>query len=121
QMVLSGPLAFIDRTMQGPNKKEWNNFDTVNLSVSQTYLDGRVGLNGAYDRETYRSGYANAIFTDRVTVDVNTVLRDGSANPDVGRPVIIGPSEGRMYNETREAYRATAFYKFNLSDYIGRK
>jgi outer membrane receptor protein involved in Fe transport len=120
QMILSGPLAFIDKTMQGPNKKEWNNFDSINLDVTQTYLDNRLGFNVAYDRQNYRSGYANAISTDRVTVDVNTTLRDGSANPDVGRPVIIGPSSGNMTSEKREAYRGTGFYKFNLRDYLGK-
>src|SRR5690606_1596121 len=29
QMILGGPLAFIDRTMAGPNKGEWNKFDTI--------------------------------------------------------------------------------------------
>lgn len=121
QMILSGPLAFIDRTMQGPNKHEFNNFDSVNASVTQTYLNNRLGLNAAYDRQTYRSGYTNAISTDRVTVDVNTVMRDGSANPDVGRPMILGPSSGQMNLETREAYRFTGYYKFNLADYVGKR
>jgi outer membrane receptor protein involved in Fe transport len=120
QSILSGPLAFIDRTMQGPNKKEWNNFDSINLDVTQTYLDGRLGFNGAYDKQSYRSGYANAINTTRVSVDVNTTLRDGSANPDVGRPVIIGNSGGQMTKQTREAYRVTGFYKFNIRDYVAK-
>jgi len=120
QSILSGPLAFIDRTMQGPNKKEWNNFDSINVEVTQTYLDGRLGFNAAYDKQSYRSGYANAISTARVTVDVNTTLRDGSANPDVGRPVIIGNSSGNMTNNNREGYRGTGYYKFNLRDHLGK-
>jgi len=121
QMILSGPLTFVDKTLQGPNKSEYNNFDSIDVNVTQTYLDGRLGLNGAYYKENYRSGYANAIYTDRVTVDVNTTLRDGSANPDVGRPMILGPSSGQMNQEKREAYRLTGFYKFNLGDYLGKK
>ncbi len=74
----------------------------------------RLGLNAAYDKQSYRLGYANAISTTRVTVDVNATLRDGSANPDVGRPMILGPSAGGMTEEDREAYRITGFYKFNL-------
>jgi hypothetical protein len=120
QSILSGPLAFIDRTMQGPNKKEWNNFDAINLDITQTYLDNRLGWNAAYDKQSYRSGYANAIATTRVTVDVNTTLRDGSANPDVGRPMILGPSSGNISRNDREGYRFTGFYKFNLKDYMGR-
>ncbi len=118
QMILGGPLAFIDRTMQGPNKSEWNNFDTHEIALTQTYLDGDLGFNVAYFKESYRSGYANAISTDRVTVDVNATLRDGSANPDVGRPMILGPSSGQMNREDREAHRITGFYKFDLADHL---
>jgi hypothetical protein len=121
QAILSGPLTFTDKTLPGPNKQEWNNFDSINASVTQTYLDGRLGFNAAYYRESYRYGYANAISTDRVTVDVNAFLRDGSANPNVGRPAIYAPSAGNLTQEHREDYRATLYYKFNLADYVGKQ
>ncbi|HEX9784459.1 MAG TPA: TonB-dependent receptor plug domain-containing protein [Opitutaceae bacterium] len=120
QMILDGPLAFDDRTLQGPNKEEWNNFDTVELSLTQTYLDGRLGINAGYYQESYRSGWANAISTNRVSVDVNATLRDNSANPDVGRPYIVSPSSGNMTKENREAWRATAYYRFDIGDHVGR-
>lgn len=121
QMTLGGPLAFIDRTMAGPNKKEWNDFDTVDLSFTQTYLDGRLGINAGYYDESYRSGWANAVSSNRVTVDVNARLRDNSANPDVGRPYIVSSTSGNMTKESRRAWRATAFYKFDIGDHIGRE
>lgn len=123
QNILSGPLTFVDKTLYGPNKKEWNNFDTINVAVTQTYLDGRLGFNAAYDKQSYRYGQAAAINPSnyRVTVDVNTTLRDGSPNPDVGRPVVIAPSGGGMTTEKREGERLTGFYKFNISDYIGKE
>src|SRR5690606_6017045 len=110
---------FIDRTMSGPNKGEWNEFDTIDLSFTQTYLDGRLGLNAAYYRENYESGFANTINSNRVSVDVNATLRDNSANPDVGRPYIVSSSSGRIAQEDRESWRVTGFYKFNLADHIG--
>ncbi len=121
QMVLGGPLAFVDRTIAGPNKQEWNDFDTVDLSFTQTYLDGRLGLNAGYYKESYRFGRANAISSDRVTVDVNATLRDNSANPDVGRPYIVSPTSGNMTKENRRAWRVTAYYKFDIGDYTGRE
>lgn len=120
QLILSGPLAFIDRTMAGPNKKEWNDFDTVELSFTQTYLDGRLGLNAGYYKESYKSGRANAIASNRVSVDVNATLRDGSANPDVGRPYIVSATSGNITEVDREAWRATGYYKFDIADFIGR-
>ena len=119
QMILGGPLAFVDRTLAGPNKEEWNNFDNIDLSFTQTYFDGRLGINAGYYEESYRSGWANAISTNRVSVDVNATLRDGSANPDVGRPYIVSPSGGNMTKEDRESWRATAYYKLDPADYLG--
>jgi outer membrane receptor protein involved in Fe transport len=121
QMILGGPLAFIDQTIQGPNKREWNNFDTAEISLSQTYLDGALGFNLGYYEESYRYGFANAISTNRVTVDVNAVLRDNSPNPDLGRPAIIGPSSGEMVKENRDAFRGTVYYKFDIGRHIGRE
>jgi hypothetical protein len=120
QFILDGPLAFIDRTMAGPNKEEWNNFDTIDLSATQTYFDGRLGINAAYYSESYESGRANLISSNRVSVDVNATLRDNSANPDVGRPYIVSSSSGNITEEDREAWRATVFYKFDIGDYVGR-
>ncbi|WP_438480580.1 TonB-dependent receptor plug domain-containing protein [Oleiharenicola lentus] len=120
QMILSGPLAFIDQTMSGPNKKEWNNFDSIDLSGSQTYFSDRLGFNVGYYKESYRSGYANLIDSPRVTVDVNATLRDDGPNPDVGRPYIVSPSSGNMKREDREAWRATAYYKLDAADYLAR-
>ncbi|HTO03434.1 MAG TPA: TonB-dependent receptor plug domain-containing protein, partial [Opitutus sp.] len=120
QMILDGPLAFVDRTMSGPNKGEWNKFDTIDLSFTQTYLDGRLGLNAAYYRENYESGFANTINSNRVSVDVNATLRDNSANPDVGRPYIVSSSAGRIAAEDRESWRVTGYYKFDIADHLGR-
>ncbi|BET66275.1 hypothetical protein ASA1KI_11930 [Opitutales bacterium ASA1] len=121
QMILEGPLAFVDKTIAGPNKEEWNNFDTIDFAVTQTYLDGRLGLNAAYYRESYRYGWANAIASNRVSVDVNATLRDGSANPDVGRPYIVSSTSGNMTKENRESWRATGYYKFDIGDHFGRE
>ena len=120
QMILDGPLAFVDRIMPGPNKGEWNEFDTIDLSFTQTYFDGRLGLNAAYYRENYESGFANTINSNRVSVDVNTTLRDNSANSDVGRPYIVSSSAGRIATEDRESWRVTGYYKFNIADHLGQ-
>jgi outer membrane receptor protein involved in Fe transport len=120
QMILGGPLAFIDRTIPGPNKKEWNRFENIDFSFTQTYFDGRFGINAAYYEESYRSGWANAIASNRVSVDVNATLRDGSANPDVGRPYIVSSTSGNMTTEERDSWRATAYYKLDLGDHLGR-
>ncbi len=116
QMILEGPLAFIDQTIQGPNKSEYNDFDSIEFGFTQTYLDGDLGINLGLYKETYKSGYTNAIDTNRVTIDVNGMLRAGYDNPDAGRPAVYGGNGGQDKKDTVDSFRATAFYKFNPSE-----
>ena len=118
QAILGGPLAFVDQTLQGPNKNEWNDFDVYELSATQTYFDGLFGINAAVYKEDYEYGSHNLVNTNRLSVDVNANLRDGSPNPDVGRPFIWGSSNGTVWEEERESYRITAFAKVNPIDYM---
>ncbi|MBK1877812.1 TonB-dependent receptor [Pelagicoccus mobilis] len=118
QMILDGPLAFIDRTIQGPNKSEYNEFDSLELSFIQTYLDGDLGINLGLYKETYESGHMNAVDTNRVSVDVNANLRGGYANPDVGRPFVLGGASGQDNVDEVETFRAKAFYRFDPNEHI---
>lgn len=125
QMILDGPLSFIDQTIQGPNKSEYNEFDSLELSFTQTYLDGDLGINLGYYDETYESGRTNAIDSNRVTIDVNANLRGGYTNPDAGRPAVYGGNGGNDSIDTVETLRATAYYKFRPgeatgNDFIGK-
>lgn len=116
QMILDGPLAFVDQPIQGPNKSEYNDFNSLELAFTQTYLDGDLGINLGYYDETYESGYTNAINTNRVTIDVNANLRADYDNPDAGRPAVYGSNAGNDSKNTFETYRAQVFYKFRPGD-----
>lgn len=125
QMILDGPLAFIDQTIQGPNKSEYNEFDSLELSLSQTYLGGDLGFNVGYYKETYDHGRMNFIDTNSVTIDVNANLRAGYSNPDAGRPVVYGGNSASDAEDTVSSFRTTAYYKFDPgeasgNDFIGK-
>ncbi|MDQ8198741.1 TonB-dependent receptor plug domain-containing protein [Pelagicoccus enzymogenes] len=119
QMILDGPLAMIDQSIQGPNKSEYNDFDSLELSFSQTYLDGNLGINVGYYDESYRYGRMNFIDTNAVTIDVNANLRAGYSNPDAGRPVVYGGNSASDAEDSVESLRATAFYKFDPGEATG--
>jgi hypothetical protein len=126
QLILDGPLAYIDSPMAGPNKKEWNDFDTFDISATQTYFDGKLGVNLAYYEQAYEQGRENLIATNRVSVDVNAFLRKDASepdrpNPDVGRPYIVSESSASINEIDRSSWRATAFYKFDIGDMVGRE
>ncbi|MDQ8188014.1 TonB-dependent receptor plug domain-containing protein [Pelagicoccus sp. SDUM812002] len=125
QGILSGPLAMIDQSIQGPNKSEYNDFDSLELGFSQTYLDGDLGFNVGYYDETYESGRTNYIDTNSVTIDVNANLRAGYNNPDAGRPFVLGGNSANDSKDTVSSFRTTAFYRFRPeeafnNDFIGK-
>ena len=53
-----------------------------------------------------------------------STLADGSANPNVGRPMVImggGSAGSGLTNRIRENWRATAFGKFDFGDVMDKK
>jgi outer membrane receptor protein involved in Fe transport len=112
---------FYNNLIEGNNKRNWNEFDAFNISLAQTFLDDRLGFELAFDNQDSSWSYRNAISGDAaaITVDVMSTLADGSANPNVGRAMLIagGGSAGSGWtNRTRETFRATAFGKFDFAD-----
>ncbi len=124
---LTDPTIFdyYNNLLEGDNKRNWNKFDALNLNLSQTFLDDRLGFEVAYDLQDSEWGYRNAISGDAaaITVDVMSTFSDGSANPNVGRPMTImgGGSAGSGYtHRERETVRLTAFGKFDFADVMDR-
>lgn len=125
QMIVDGPLARLmeDQNLVGPNKSEWNNLDNLNVAFTQAYLDGRIGVNLAYDRQSYRTGYTNYMEglwgTNMISVDVNKSLRGSTTpNPNFGRPFTIGEGRGGLFKKDRENWRATVFGVVKASDFL---
>jgi hypothetical protein len=82
QMIVEGPLAeyMKEHNLIGPNKSEFNNFETFNAQITQSYWDSRIGWNFAYNQQSYRSGYTNLLEglwgMNVVSVDINESLRN---------------------------------------------
>ncbi len=116
---------FYNNLLEGDNKRSWNDFDAMKINVSQTFLDDRIGFEIAYDDQDAEWGYTNAIAGDAaaITVDVMETMADGSANPNVGRPMVImggGSSGSGWTHRTRETLRFTGFGKFDFADVLDR-
>jgi len=128
QMIVSGPLAGLLRNenLIGPNKSEFNNFDVVNLQLTQSFLKGRLGFNAAYNRQSYRSGYTNLMEglwgVNMISVDVNKTMRGSTIpNPNFGRPFTIGEGRGAFWNKQRENWRITGYGLLKASDFFDEK
>jgi hypothetical protein len=126
QMIVDGPLAELmkEQNLIGPNKREFNNFETFNIGVTQSYLDGRFGWNFAYNEQRYRSGYTNHMEglwgNNVVSMDINEALRNSTTpnNPNVGRLYTFGEGRGAVYEKKRENWRFTGYAKAQAQDFF---
>ncbi|HWA29365.1 MAG TPA: TonB-dependent receptor [Lacunisphaera sp.] len=114
---------FYNHLIDGPSKKEWQNFSRYNLNLAQTFFNGDVGFEGVYDRQSYDNGQL-VFMTDKgqaLYIDVIQTMADGTTNPNFGRPFIAdSPGNNRVTFVEREAKRVTAFVKHDFSKGGGR-
>lgn len=125
QMIVSGPLADMafNENLIGPNKSEHNNLNVLNLGFTQTFFRGRLGINAAYNRQVYRTGYTNLMEglwgVNMISIDVNQTLRGSTTpNPNYGRPYTIGEGRGGLFQKDRENWRVTGFGVLKASDFF---
>lgn len=105
--------------LDGPNKYEYQDFDVLNLKISQTFADNRLGVEVAMDEQNYLNGQSSPFgFNPAITIDTNTHLADFSLNPNVGRAVIFARTQGGTASteRNRESYRVTAFAELRQGD-----
>jgi hypothetical protein len=115
---------FYNLLIDGPNKREFRDFNALNVSISQTFWDDRVGIEAAFYDESYSDAQHTLLnnWNTGLQVDVNTHFVDGSPNPNVGRPMLVTrstyTSTGR--SSDRETTRLTGFAELDFSDFMER-
>ena len=125
QAIIDGPVAELmkEQNIIGPNKYEFNNFETFNVKLTQSYWEGRIGWEAAYNVQHYRSGYRNLIEGlwggNIVSIEINESLRNGEGNnPNVGRLYTIGEGRGAVWQRDRENYRLTGYVNVDAKDFL---
>lgn len=115
----SSVFDFYNTLIDGPNKWENENWDSYNISLSQTGWNDRVGIELNYDNQKYnRSNESFLGWNPTLDVDILQNFQDLKANPNVGRPYIQGGGSGGYYSSKREYVRASLFGEFRSSDVI---
>ncbi len=111
---------FYNYLLDGDIKREWQNFDALDLSLSQTFFGDTMGFDLGYHDESFLSGsYSpvgyginmdpNARFADGTNTPETGWYTDGTVNPGAGRPFVrLGNGKGESVTD-RESWRATAF------------
>ena len=126
-VVLTDPsiFNFYKNLLDGPNKREWQNWKTLNVSMDQTFFHDRLAFNVAFDHQEYDSG-SNAWMTGSnyaIGIDVNATYANGVDNPNAGRPYVANaasaPSLNYSDSKVRDTFRLTAFAELRASDLLG--
>lgn len=115
---------FYDTLIDGPNKHEWQKWNTLNFAASQTFLSNKLGVEYVYDKQDYEDGGVEWLdgFAEQLTIDINTHLLDGSTNPNFGRPYVVSDSSGNSMAETmRETHRITGFGELDFREFMNEE
>ena len=115
---------FYNQLIDGPTKKEFENWNAYNIDFSQTAFDDRFGLQLTYDLQKYRRGgealLGSSVNTSpTLTIDILKNFQDLSANPHFGRPYVLGgPGGGDSYESERKYVRGSLFGELRASDFL---
>ncbi|MDQ8202192.1 TonB-dependent receptor plug domain-containing protein [Pelagicoccus sp. SDUM812003] len=106
---------FKNHLIDGPNKSEESDFDTLYLSLSHTFMDGRFGYDLSYFNQN-RHQFQTSSVGNAIRLDVNSHLQDLSVNPNAGRPYVESVYDwGTSFQEQkRDAARLTAFARHDF-------
>lgn len=111
---------FNNLLIDGPNKEEFYNFEAYNVTLEQLFLEGKAGVEIAYDQQKFDDGrfylFNESRSGERLAMDANVTLTDGRENPNFGRPFISGRPRADMRMSERDAFRAQAFYKHDFDE-----
>jgi hypothetical protein len=121
-MSLRDPSVFdfYNKLLDGPTKNEWENWDAYNFTLTQTGWNDRLGFEFNYDRQKYERGGQALITNPTITIDVLRNFQDLTANPNYGRPFVVGgPGGGNSYKSDRRYLRGSLFGEVRTRDFFG--
>ncbi|MBI2513294.1 MAG: TonB-dependent receptor plug domain-containing protein [Opitutae bacterium] len=116
---------FYNKLIDGPNKREWQDWNALNLNVVQSLFNNQLTLQAVYAHEDYKRGQEgilnpNLILDlDQYLLDYPTWITGGTPNPNLGRPLVYGAyGDGRRQRTERDNYQLTAAYDLDFTDKV---
>ena len=110
---------WVENLLDGPNKKEWEDFNVLNASYDQAfdYKLGSVGFELSYMQEEMERSWFDLFNGGRgynINIDINTTLNWGAPNPNFGRPFMAAGNNRQQTNIERDVQRGTAFFEMDM-------
>jgi len=110
---------FYENLLDGPTKSEFEKWDAYNLDFSQTGWNDRVGVQVSYDSQKYKRGGQALVTNPTLQIDVLRNFQDLAANPNYGRPFIVGgPGSGNSYESERKSLRGVLYGELRADDFF---
>ncbi|MCB1120524.1 MAG: TonB-dependent receptor plug domain-containing protein, partial [Verrucomicrobiae bacterium] len=122
--LLSGTAPFQNR-----------DFDAFHATLEQTFFDNKLGFELAFAEQHFRRKQMHGFpgRTMGIMIDVNKTLPIGSfhhntdpftpvtpeANPNFGRPFMVGKTNESRLTSDRRTWRWTGFWEFDTEDWFG--
>ncbi len=112
---------FFNHKLTGGYDREVGDLDAYNVTLEQLFFEDRsLGVELAYDSQRWHTRSRQLLGDESaiLQVDMNSVMMNGDPNPNYGRIFFPSqPGNGSARNE-RQAERATAFYRLDLSEKV---
>ena len=113
---------FYNNLIEGPNKGVEADFDALNLTFEQTFLDNKLGFELVHDKQNYKDQQLTHLndWRNAISIDITRDLPTGQPNPNFGRPFVSDAAwlSGNAGDTSVETNRASMFYDLDLNDAI---
>jgi outer membrane receptor protein involved in Fe transport len=113
----SSVFDFYNQLLDGPNKREWSDFDQFRAVLATTFFNQKVGFEASHYKENSEYGQTTLLSDNaRIMVDINGFRQDGSPNPNVGRAYVQETtfSGNRIRTAELEATRLSGYLDYDF-------
>lgn len=118
--TLSDPsiFDFYNNLIDGDNKEESQKFNNFSATLTQTFLDHRLGFEGAFNHENVDRGQYSYNGTGILYIDINSYNLDGTPNQNAGRPYVQSNYYygNNSYESDRDSWRLSAYFDQQFHD-----
>ncbi|MDP3207922.1 MAG: TonB-dependent receptor plug domain-containing protein [Rhodoglobus sp.] len=109
---------FFNNLLAGPNSEGKSNFQNFEASLQQLLLNRKAGLEVSFNQQKWEEGYQSLMnqAAPYISIDPNTKMWTGEANPNFGRPFISTAGAASYTEQQVDTVRAKLFYELNLQE-----
>ncbi|MEY2878933.1 MAG: hypothetical protein RLZZ15_1313 [Verrucomicrobiota bacterium] len=109
---------FFNNLLAGPNSEGRSNLQNFEASVQQLMFNRKAGFEVSFNQQRWKEGYQSLMnqLAPYISIDVNTKMWTGEANPNFGRPFISTAGAASFNQQKVDTTRAKFFYELNLQE-----